>query len=280
VCRIFGLVKAGEREGLMGMSITKMAVVVAAACLAACASTQPRLYYNYPSAGEARPGSQSDSEFVYLNALAERVRSLACEAGGPCLPPAKADRSKKAPADPAAASQFLQAGMTLTDLLCLDHFNRALTGHKHRSYARTVLNDTNGLVSAIMGLTGAGSTATGIVGASFSYANSTTGDFEQNYMVSVDLASAQLLVQKAMAITADYHTKNVPRDYFQAERALARYASMCTFTGIQGLLAQAARAAEPSVTALGVEPTLQMTESPETHSEGHTTTPPKLSPPP
>lgn len=219
-----------------------------------CVSTQPRLYYNY---GDSSAGS-------YVDGLADEVRLLSCLARSQSRAPGTPGACGGTPVGPRAClggsgptsctEQFLQAGMTLTDLLCQDYFNVGLTRHKHRDYARAVVNDTNGLVTAIMGLTGAGSMATGIVSSSFSYANSTTLNFERNYLVSLDIASTQSLVQRAMAAAAKQNTDKPPKTYYAAERALTRYASLCTFTGMQALLNESARKADLKVDATGTEP--------------------------
>jgi hypothetical protein len=160
--------------------------------------------------------------------------------------------AKMQSANQASIAAFLDSGMALTDLFCLDYFNRVTKNHQHRGFTRAFLNDTNGLVSAIMGLTQAGSLATGAVGASFSFANSTAENVESNYMVSVDMASAQELTKDAMSkLAAHYRDKAPPATYYEAERDLANYASICTFTGIHGLIAKSVRASKIEVNKKG-----------------------------
>lgn len=256
-------------------------VCIAAACLmiAACVSTQPRPYYSYGAEGD--PAGAGGS---YMTMLAMDVQRLACEARHETYPHAQCSQSRKgngadeigsdaAAAAPAIrsssvsgsgahspkATEFLQAGMALSDLLCLDHFNRASSNQRHREYSRSVLNGTNGLVSTILGLTNTGSLATGIVGAGFSFAGSTAQGIESTYMVSVDLASAQALVQKTMARLADHYTREPPANYYAAERALVRYATTCTFNGVRALISQSVRGTEPRVDVAGTEAVVETT---------------------
>jgi hypothetical protein len=218
-------------------------VAIAGLVLAGCATKRDaREYYNYYDDGQ--PGAK------HIASLADHVRGMAAE--GRAFNAHTSDETAEARQKQAA--EFLDAGMTLTDLLCLDGFSREMRRKQHTSFGRSLLNDTNGLVSAIMGLTNAGSVATGVVGAGFSYAGSTVEGFEENYMVSIDLPSAQALVQRAMSAQAASFAdpQHAPENYYQAERALIRYATTCTFSGIRALLAQSVRTSEPIADEQGI----------------------------
>lgn len=260
-------------------------VCIAGVCLviAACASTQPRAYYSY-GAGDESPDAPN-SPNSYITELALDVQQLACEARRESYPQAQCSGhplgndpgktvSPAASPDPvirlggvavsgsvptpvagsSKSAEFLQAGMALSDLLCLDHFRQASSNQRHREYGRNVLNGTNGLVSTILGLTKTGSLATGIVGAGFSFAGSTAEGIESAYMGSVDMGSAQSLVQRTMETLADHYTTKPPANYYAAERALVRYATTCTFSGVRALLSQTVRGAVPNVDLVGPEP--------------------------
>ena len=184
---------------------------------------QPESVYQPMHIAELAAGEADDTN-VDLVALAGRFKTKLLAAS-----------------DTGATSQqileYLDTGVTVVDLYCHEFFKQVSVSQAHRQFLRAETNQTGGLISAIMGLTDAGSAATGGVGSLFSFLDSSIESYDAAYLVSPDLPTVQKLVsqtqgQLAAALTASTSAYTYP----QAERALAMYANNCTFNGIRSLM--------------------------------------------
>lgn len=184
---------------------------------------QPKSVYQSNHIAELAIGKVDDKE-VDLIALTGRFKTklLAASSSG---------------ATTTQIREYLDTGITVVDLYCHEFFKQVSVSQAHRQYLRAETNQTGGLVSAIMGLADAGSGVTGGVGALFSFLDSSIESYDSAYLVSPDLPTVQKLVfQTQGQLAAALMSSTTTYTYPQSERALAMYASNCTFNGIRSLM--------------------------------------------
>ena len=163
-------------------------------------------------------------------------------------------RAAKADAKDLEIARYLDLGIALVDLHCHSFFRQISMSQAHRKFSRAFTNQTGGVVSAIMGLSDAGSKATGGVSALFSFFDASIESYDSAFLVSPDLPIVQKLVfqtqgQLAAELTDSKNSTNY--SFPQAERALALYASNCTFNGIRALLNSSLATTQTSVEIIG-----------------------------
>jgi hypothetical protein len=184
---------------------------------------QPKNVYQSNHIAELAVGEADDSD-VDLVALAGRFKTKLLVASG-------------TGATSQQVLEYLDTGVTVVDLYCHEFFKQVSVSQAHRQFLRAETNQTGGLVSAIMGLADAGSGATGGAGALFSFLDSSIESYDSAYLVSPDLPTVQKLVfQTQSQLAAELTASASVYTYPQAERALAMYASNCTFNGIRSLM--------------------------------------------
>ena len=160
-------------------------------------------------------------------------------------------RLKIASADNATEDQikqYLDSGITVVNLYCREFFRQISASAAHRAYLSSEVNDFGGFISAVLGLTNAGSLATGATGALFGLLDSSIKNYDASYMVSPDLPSIERLVIRSQSTLAeDLLAADRTYTYPKAERALADYANTCTFNGIKSLANESVNAADMHV---------------------------------
>ena len=131
---------------------------------------------------------------------------------------------------------FLNAGLTLSESFCDDFFRNANQSARKRQYARGAFNDVGGGVQAILGLA---KVTTGVVsglGAGVSFIDSTFRNYDSSFMVDADLAKLRRLVLAAQDSMRLSMERDKTSTIYSAERRIIRYAGLCTFLGMKGLL--------------------------------------------
>jgi hypothetical protein len=132
----------------------------------------------------------------------------------------------------------VKAGFALSDYYCDNFFTRIAEHAGKRKFARNSTNDVGALVSTVLGLAAAGSGITGGVGAGFGLADSVWRNYDENFLVSADLPTLQRLVQSEQDKYRETVYKAIPDNYPDATIAILRYANLCSFVGMRGLLTQ------------------------------------------
>lgn len=151
-------------------------------------------------------------------------------------------------ATPAQVKEYLDTGITVVNLYCREFFKQISVSAAHRGYLRSEVNDIGGFLSAVLGLSDAGSKATGATGALFSLLDASVENYDASYMVSPDIPTIERLVIRSQATFASALLADAKQySYPQAERALADYANTCTFNGIKSLANESVNAAKVTV---------------------------------
>lgn len=144
--------------------------------------------------------------------------------------------------------EYLDTGITVVNLYCREFFKQISVSAAHRGYLRSEINDVGGFLSAVLGLSNAGSKATGATGALFSLLDASVENYDSSYMVSPDLPTIERLVIRSQETLAKALLGNGNLyTYPQAERALSDYANTCTFNGIKSLANESVNAAKVTV---------------------------------
>jgi hypothetical protein len=184
---------------------------------------QPADVHNSQHIDELSMGSPESNEVNYV-ALAGRFKT-------------KLQKASDADSSEDDIREYLDTGITVVDLYCREFFKQVSESQAHRQFLRAGTNQTGGLISAIMGLAKADAGATGGVGALFSFLDSSIESYDSAYLVAPDLPTVQKLVfQTQSQLSIELTSSDSVYSYPQAERALAMYASNCTFNGIRSLL--------------------------------------------
>jgi hypothetical protein len=162
-----------------------------------------------------------------------------------------ADESKRKE----AALRHLLSGFALTDYYCDVFFERIAERSAKRRFARSGVNDVGAAMSAILGLAAAGSGLTGGVGAGFGLMDSTIRNYDEAFLVYSDLPAMQELVRSEQqkfrdGILKPDNAAGLPSSFQESSIQIMRYANMCSFTGMRGLMNEsmvekAAAAANP-----------------------------------
>jgi hypothetical protein len=133
----------------------------------------------------------------------------------------------------------LLAGLALSDLYCDTYFRRIARRWNERLFLRNTTNDVGAAISAVLGLAKAGSGITGGVGAAFGLADGAFRNYDNVFVVSPDLPAMQKLVKEHQSDLREAFLADAPTDYYSAQSKIIEYASLCSYTGMKGLLNQA-----------------------------------------
>lgn len=141
---------------------------------------------------------------------------------------------------------YLGTGLTYSQLICRDYFERLALTSAHRGFAQQETNLAGGLVASLMGLASASSGAIAGTSAMFSFGSASLSAYDESYLVSPNVADLEKLVmiqqerQEALIYkklyAAEGHWPNRITTVNQADRALNAYILSCTPNGIRNLL--------------------------------------------
>lgn len=130
----------------------------------------------------------------------------------------------------------VKAGFALSDYFCDDFFDRIAEHSGKRRFARNTTNDVGALMSTILGLASAGSGWTGGISAAFGLADSAWRNYDENFLVYADLPAVQKLVNAEQDKMRKTYV--APDNYPDATNLIIRYANLCSFVGMRGLLTE------------------------------------------
>lgn len=139
--------------------------------------------------------------------------------------------------------RYLGAGFALSDVYCTRFFVKTDEAYRRRRFGRTLTNDVGTVMTTVLGLANAGEkVVTGLAGA-VGFADSAWRNYDDSFVVSPDLSNIQSLV---FAAQDNFRARSLakeavlPADYGTAQSIILRYANICSFLGMKGLLDQSA----------------------------------------
>lgn len=142
--------------------------------------------------------------------------------------------------------KYVGTGVTYSQLLCKDYFDKLTLTKAHRDFAKSETNLTAGLASALMGLAKASSASVAATGALFSFSEASFDSYNEAFIVSPELSNLERLIKekqkeeeviiykKVNASSGSWPDRLETLD--QAERALSDYIFHCTVNGMKILL--------------------------------------------
>ncbi len=143
---------------------------------------------------------------------------------------------------PEEAKRHLDWGIDLANIYCDDYFRRIAVRKQTRQFGRSTTNDVGTAASVGLGLAQAGSVLTGGAGALFGLADGIFRNYDNAFVVEPDLGKMLKLVQTAQVSMKGDFNSNPPQNYAQANAAIASYAQLCSYTGMDNLLDEALEA--------------------------------------
>jgi hypothetical protein len=145
--------------------------------------------------------------------------------------PAAGERDKR-------ITRYVEAGFGITDLYCERFFTIAMESAQKRRFARNTGSTLDGLIGAVLSLSGVGTTTTGIVNAGFSAVDTTFKNIDDSFLVAPDLGNVRKLVHAAQGDFRDQAFKagNMPDSYPAARAVVERYAGFCSYAGMKQLV--------------------------------------------
>lgn len=167
-------------------------------------------------------------------------------------------RFKEKP-DKDARRYYLDAGFALSDFYCKKFFRRITAHTQERGFARNEVNDVGSLMSTILGLASVGSGYVGGIGAGFGLADGAFRSYDQQFVVSPDLANVQSLVIAAQQQFAKQAYEAQANDkgsdnYPALSMIIQDHANYCSFLGMRTLI-NASVSRNAQVTAVtGISP--------------------------
>lgn len=147
------------------------------------------------------------------------------------------------PMDAAARKKILfdyvSAGFSLTDLYCARFFTVVTASAQNRAFGKSVFGGVDTLMSSILTLSNAGTTAIGVANSGFGLIDTTFDAYDSAYLVAPDMANVRKLV---LAAQNEYRAnvlegdKDFPETYSTARSIIERYAGLCTFPGMRQMV--------------------------------------------
>lgn len=143
---------------------------------------------------------------------------------------------------PTEAKRHLDWGIALANIYCDDYFRRIAVRKQTRQFGRSTTNDVGTAASVGLGLAQAGSILTGGAGALFGLADGIFRNYDTAFVVEPDLGKMLKLVQTAQGTMSANFKTSPPETYAQANAAIASYAQLCSYSGMDNLLDEALEA--------------------------------------
>jgi len=137
---------------------------------------------------------------------------------------------------------YLSSAYTLSNGLCDTFFRSANAAALHRNNNRANVNDVGTLVSAILGLSGAGSVATSLSAALTGFGDNVIRNYDASYLVDPDLTTLRQLVHVEQERVQSIFKNDPPTTFTDASNAARIYAEPCSYLGMKRLLTEAMRA--------------------------------------
>lgn len=148
--------------------------------------------------------------------------------------------------------EFLDSGISYSRMLCSAYFEIASRSQSSREFLGEGIDLLGGFTAAVQGVTGVEAKIISLTASIFSLSKSGLGAWEKNIGLTPDvqlLYSVATLKQNAeeknifTALTENFGDSNSINTYYQAERALLKYADICTVKGLKKIVDESLNAA-------------------------------------
>lgn len=142
---------------------------------------------------------------------------------------------------------YIGSGITYSDLICRDYFERLSLTKAHRDHAKTETNLVGGLTASLMGLAKASAGGIAATSAAFSFGSASFDAYDDAFLVSPKIAELENLVQRKQEqveiiiyrkLDSNAKWPNGIDSMDEADRALNSYIEICTPNGIRNLLTE------------------------------------------
>ena len=137
--------------------------------------------------------------------------------------------AEEAPADDAAARDYLETGITLSNELCNAWFERLGVAQVTLHQTSDSISAVGSLTTAIMSFAQSDTKAIGLAASTFGFGKQLTDSVTANYIVSVDLTSTAAAVRQYRALYAqNIETAQARWTYNTARRVVMAYDNTCS----------------------------------------------------
>lgn len=142
---------------------------------------------------------------------------------------------------------YVGSGITYSDLICRDYFERLSLTKAHRDHAKKETNLVGGLTASLMGLAKASASGIAATSAAFSFGSASFDAYDEAFLVSPNIAELEKLVQRKQEqveiliyrkLDSSAKWPDGIESMDEADRALNSYIEICTPNGIRNLLSE------------------------------------------
>lgn len=143
--------------------------------------------------------------------------------------------------------RYVGTGITYSNLICRDYFERLSLTKAHRDHAKKETNLIGGLTASLMGLAKASASGIAATSAAFSFGSASFDAYDEAFLVSPNIAEldklvqrkqeqVELLIYRKLDSSAKWPDGIETMD--EADRALSSYIETCSSNGIRNLLSE------------------------------------------
>jgi len=157
--------------------------------------------------------------------------------------------SQAKPTDAAAASAFIQAGITLSDRLCAAWFQQLGLAQARADTFSSDLASLGALTTTLMGFGRVNSRTIGAISAVFLFGHQVISADQANFIVAPDIGAVEsAIVSKRLNVaTQMVNDAQAGRfNFWSAERSLINYDNQCSHLAIKNYITESVRTADPS----------------------------------
>lgn len=146
--------------------------------------------------------------------------------------------SEEAPKDPSKLTDYVQSGITISDLACYAWLDTLSQSDRNVSFFKDMLNVVGNLIIGVAGINGANpsSLARGALG--LGAANASVEAF-QNEIILGSIADIEDKLREGRNVSTAYFLENIPTQFDQAHRGLIEYHRTCSSNAVKTLLKNA-----------------------------------------
>ena len=139
--------------------------------------------------------------------------------------------------------QYVRAGLSLADHYCSVYFRSTSHDARYRNFSRNIFNDVGTLVTALFGFGTGDGQLTGGLAALTGFADKTSRNYDDSFLVSADLPALRSLVdaerlqrRSDIAALMALPQSERPADFADATRIIRGYGEICSFLGMKELI--------------------------------------------
>ena len=161
--------------------------------------------------------------------------------------------SGEAPDDPKKLTDYVQSGITMSDLACYAWLDTLGKSDRNASFFKNIFNIVGNLIIGVAGINGANSDSLARGALGLGAANAMVETF-QNEILLGSIPDIEDKLREGRNISAAYFLANMPTQFDQAHRGLIEYHRTCSSNAIKSLLKTAlskVKYAAPDTTLAG-----------------------------